>query len=141
MKQILGLVVGVAALASLAGVVRAADMANGCGDVRWKGSVLQKFPGIEKSCVGVVTRDGATYVKVSGKVKSKSKEIVTVTLDHTNSDIKWKPGKGDTVGINGNPMKAMDVAVGQSLHFYVPEDRVAVVDISSTGVNPREVVP
>jgi len=119
----------------------AAATAGSCSDVKWKADVLKKYPDISKACVGVVERDGVKYVRVSGKVHRKGNGVVTVRLDDTNTDIAWKPGAGDTVMIDGKPVKALDVVVDQHLHFYMPVDRVAVVDISDSAVTPREVVP
>ena len=148
MKQVSLILAGVAAAAVLAGSVQAqtstqAQPASGitCNEVRWKAEILQKYPGIEKACVGVVVREGVNYVKVSGKVRRKGNGVVTVRLDHTQSDVAWKPAQGDTVSIEGDAVPALDVVVGQNLRFYMPEDRVAVVDISDAGVKPREVVP
>ena len=143
MKHLLATIAGMAVATALSGAVQAADTAAGpsCSDVRWKAEVLHKYPGIEKSCVGVVVRDGSNYVRVSGKVRNKANGILKVRLDNTSSDINWKPHAEDTVGIEGKPVPAKDVVVGQSLRFYIPEDRISVVDISDTGVNAREVVP
>jgi hypothetical protein len=103
--------------------------------------VLKKYPDINKACVDVVVRDGIRYVKVSGKVRRSANGALTVRLDHSEADITWKPGVGDTVLIDGEPLAAGDVKVGQNLRFYMPEDRVAVANMSDSGVTSREVVP
>ena len=110
-----------------------------CKDVEWKTEVLTKYPDIHKSCVDVVERDGTKYVKVSGKVRLKGTETMAVRLDHTGTDVTWKPGATDTVQIEGKAVPWKNVVVGQSLRFYMPANRVAVVDISDTAVTPREV--
>ena len=115
--------------------------AGSCSDVKWKAEVLQKYPDINKACKDVVVRDGVRYVKVSGKVRRAANGSLTVRLDHSEADITWKPGAGDTVLIDGEPLAATDVKVGQNLRFYMPEDRVAVANISDSGVTSREVVP
>ena len=127
---------------SAAGPVSAQSTSAGsCADVKWKAGVLQKYPDINKSCVDVVVRDGTRYVKVSGKVRRAANGVVTVRLDHSDSDITWKPGAGDTVLIDGEALPASGVKVGQNLRFYMLEDRVAVVNLNDSGVTPREVVP
>jgi hypothetical protein len=142
MKHVAMVMASLAISAVLVGPVQAQTAAGPtCNDVRWKAEILHKYPGIEKACVGVVVRDNINYVRVSGKVKSKANGVLRVRLDNTASEITWKPAKEDTVSIEGKPVPAMDVVVGQSLRFYMPEDRVAVVDISDKGVNPREVLP
>jgi len=115
--------------------------AGSCSDVKWKADVLQKYPDINKACKDVVVRDGVRYVKVSGKVRRAANGSLTVRLDHSEADITWKPGVGDTVLIDGEPLAASEVKVGQNLRFYMPEDRVAVANISDSGVTSREVVP
>jgi hypothetical protein len=87
--------------------------------------MLAKYPGIAKSCVGVVERDGKKYVRLSGKVASKSKDSITVKLDHTTSTMTWKPADGETVSIEGKEIPAMSVAVDQALRFYIPEGQVS----------------
>jgi hypothetical protein len=143
MKRVSFLLTGIVASTVFAGAVLAQSAApasvGSCKDVQWKPEVLKKYPDISKACVDVVDRNGTKYVKVSGKVRLKGNGVVTVRLDHTDSDIAWKPGAGDTVLIDGKPVKAADVVVDQHLRFYMPVDRVAVVDISDTAVTPREV--
>lgn len=101
--------------------------AGSCGDVHWKSDVLLKYPDIAKSCVAVVDRDGKKYVKLSGKVRSKGKDTVTVLLDHTNTDMTWKPTAGEMVSIEGKDIPAMKVMVDQKLRFYMPIDQVATM--------------
>ena len=132
-------------VASLAATASAqtppATSAGACSDVMWKAEVLAKYPDIAKSCVDVVTRDGVRYVKVSGKVRRNSNGELTVRLDHSNSDITWKPGAGDKLLIDGAATAASDVKVGQNLRFYMLEDKVSVVNLTDTSATPREVVP
>jgi hypothetical protein len=90
-----------------------------CADVLWKN------PGIAKSCVAVVERNGKRYIKMSGKVTKKGKDSITVLLDNSKEELTWAPDLGETVSIDGKETSPMNVAVGQSLRFYVPEAHVA----------------
>ena len=132
-------------VASVVGTASAADTqpaaAGACSDVKWKDAVLQKYPDIAKSCVDVVMRDDVRYVKVSGKVRRNDNGLLTVRLDHSDSDIRWKPVAGDKLLIDGQATTASDVKVGQNLRFYMLEDKVSVVNLSDAGAAPREVVP
>jgi hypothetical protein len=143
MKKVSFVLVGVAAtvVATTASAETQATTAGSCSGVMWKAEVLAKYPDIAQSCVDVVVRDGIRYVKVSGKVRRNSNGELTVRLDHSNSDITWKPGSGDTLLIEGKPTAASEVKVGQNLRFYMLEDRVSVVDLSDGAATPREVVP
>ena len=70
-------------------------------------------------------RNGKRYVKLSGKVTKKTKDSMTVLLDHANEELIWMPDLGDTVSIDGEETAPMSVVVGQQLRFYVPESQVA----------------
>jgi hypothetical protein len=135
-----GIVASVVATASAA-ETQTASTAGACSDVMWKAEVLAKYPDIAKSCVDVVVREGVRYVKVSGKVRRNTNGELTVRLDHSNSDITWKPAAGDKLLIDGTGTSAADVKVGQNLRFYMLEDKVSVVDLTDAGAAPREVVP
>ena len=113
------------AVAGSAQVQAQASMVGSCAEVHWKADVLSKYPDIAKSCVGIVERGGGRYVKLSGTVTSKGKDSVTVRLDHTTTDMNWKPGAGEMVSIEGKDVPAMSVVVDQKLRFYMPEDQVA----------------
>jgi hypothetical protein len=126
MKKVSFVLTSIAVSIAVAGSVQAqASAADSCAGVHWKDEVLLKYPDIAKSCVGVVERDGMKYVKLSGKVTSKAQDSVTVRLDHTTTDMTWKPGAGEMASIEGKEVPALSVVIGQKLRFYMPEDQVA----------------
>ena len=92
--------------------------AYSCDDVQWKDAR------IEKSCITVTERNGKRYVKLSGKVTKKTKDSITVSLDHSNEELTWIPDLGEMVSIDGQETPPMSVTVGQQLRFYVPEAQV-----------------
>lgn len=141
MKKVSFVLAGIAASVVVSGAQAESQptAAGSCSDVKWTAEMLKKYPDIAKSCVDVVVRDGVKYVKVSGKVSRKSPDSVTVRLDNTASDVTWKPAAGDTVLIDGKPMAANDVAIGQHLRFYMREDHVTVVNLTDEEATPREV--
>ena len=91
---------------------------DSCAGVKWTSDIQVKYPGIAKSCVGVVERSGVRYVKLSGTVTKMGKDSVTVGLDHTTTDIHWKPGAYAMVLIEGKDVAAMSVAVDQKFRFF-----------------------
>jgi hypothetical protein len=97
----------------------AAASTASCDDVQWRDER------IAKSCVAVIERNGKRYVKLSGKVTKKDKDIITVLLDHSREKLLWAPDLGETVSIDGKEVAPMSVAIGQPLRFYVPEAQVA----------------
>jgi hypothetical protein len=92
---------------------------DSCDDVQWKDAR------IAKSCMGVVERNGKRYIKLSGKVSKKSKDSITVLLDHSKEPLIWVPDLGETVSIDGKETPPMNVIIGQQLSFYLPEAQVA----------------
>ena len=90
-----------------------------CDDVQWRDVRIQK------SCLAVVERNGKRYVKLAGKVTKKDKDFITVLLDHSHEKLMWAPDLGETVTIDGKEVAPMSVAIGQSLHFYLPEAQVS----------------
>ena len=92
--------------------------AGSCDDVQWKDAR------IEKSCMGVVERNGRRYIKLSGKVTRKNNGSITVLLDNSKEELTWVPDLGETVSIAGKETSPTSVVVGQHLRFYVPEAQV-----------------
>jgi hypothetical protein len=90
-----------------------------CNDVQWRDAR------IARSCVAVVERNGKRYVKLSGKVRKKDKDFITVLLDNSREELMWAPDLGEKVSIDGKDVEPMSVAIGQPLRFYVPEAQVA----------------
>ena len=122
-RTMLMAVVTASALFTVSVVQAQATRAGSCADVQWNDS-LKKYPDITKSCIEVVERNGKRYIKLSGKVTKKTKDALTILLDHSKADMIWVPDLGDTVSIDGKEMPAMNVAVNQELRFYVPETQV-----------------
>ena len=96
-----------------------ASKSGTCDDVQWKDER------IAKSCMGVVERNGRRYIKLSGKVTRKSKDSITVLLDHSNEQLTWMPDLGETVSIDGKETAPTSVIIGQQLSFYLPAAQVA----------------
>lgn len=126
MKKVSFVLTSIAVSFAFAGSAQAqSSSVDSCAGVKWTADIQLKYPGIARSCVGVVERGGVRYVKLSGTVIKTGKDSVTVRLDHTTSDINWKPGADEMVSIEGKDVPAMNVVVDQKLRFYMPEDQVA----------------
>ena len=105
----------VLAAVTAAGVAaQAQPQPSSCDGVQWRDVR------IAKSCTAVVERNGKRYVQMSGKVTRKSKDTITVLLDHSKEELTWMPDLGETVSIDGKETPPMNVLIGQPLRFYVP---------------------
>ena len=121
------------ALATLSGPVYA-DPAQ-CQTVEFKAAVLARFPRIREVCQDVVNREGQDYAVVKGQLvriglDNKQAHIKPILPDGTKADtmpIAMHPER--KVMVDGNAVLPADLAVGQTLTFFVKvTEPVAVVE-------------
>jgi hypothetical protein len=98
-----------------------------CDEVQWKSEVLGAFPNIAKACQEVVVKDGKRYIRVEGTVKRMVGDTATIRLAGTNDEITISPKTNSFFTATNDKISGKDVAVGQNLRFYIPEERIAVV--------------
>jgi hypothetical protein len=120
------------ALAAAAGVnaqsssVDKAFTANGqnCLEIAWTQETLAKYPKIASACQEVMQKDGKTYVRFDGEVKKVSKGGTEVVLDVKGGNtVTLNPQEGRTVYIGGKKVPVKSLRPGDTLTFYIPEDR------------------
>jgi hypothetical protein len=134
------------ALAAAAGVnaqsssVDRAFTANGgnCLEVTWSPEMLAKHPKIASACQEVMQKDGKSYVRFDGEVKKVSKNGTEVQMAMKGGDtITLNPVEGRTVYINGKKTPVKSLRPGDTLTFYVPEDRLTAA-VMETPTAPVE---
>jgi hypothetical protein len=131
MKTSAKIIAAAVALAAAAGVfaqssVDRAFTANGdsCVAINWSAETLAKHPKIASACQEVMQKDGKTYVKFEGDVKKVSKNGTEVVMDIKGGDvITLHPVEGRTVYIGGKKTPVKSLRPGDTLTFYIPEDR------------------
>jgi len=151
MKTRAKIIVAAAALAAAAGVyaqtsVDKAFSAEGsnCTQITWSPEMLAKHPKIASACQEVMQKDGKSYVKFEGTVKKVSKGGTEVVMDMKGGDkITLNPVEGRTVYIGGNKVPVKNLRPGDTLTFYVPEDRVvaAVMETPTAPVEEIAIAP
>lgn len=151
MKTRAKILVAAAALAAAAGVyaqssVDKAFTANGsnCTQITWSPEMLAKHPKIASACQEVMQKDGKTYVKFEGEIKKVAKKGTEVTMAMKGGDtITVTPKEGKTVYIGGNEVPVAKLRPGDTLAFYIPEDRVvaAVMETPTSPVEEIEIAP
>ena len=137
----------VLALAAAAGVnaqssVDRAFTANGenCLQINWSPEMLAKHPKIASACQEVMQRDGKTYVKFEGEVKKVAKQGTEVVMDMKGGDpITLNPQPGRTVYIGGKKVPVKNLRPGDTLTFYIAEDRLTA-QVMETPTAPVEEV-
>jgi hypothetical protein len=151
MKTRAKIIVAAAALAAAAGVyaqssVDKAFSAEGsnCTQITWSPEMLAKHPKIASACQEVLQKDGKAYVKFEGTVKKVSKGGTEVVMDMKGGDrITLNPVEGRTVYIGGNKVPVKNLRPGDTLTFYIPEDRVvaAVIETPTSPVEEIAIAP
>jgi hypothetical protein len=134
------------ALAAAAGVnaqtssVDKAFTANGtnCLEIVWSPEMLAKHPKIASACQEVLVKDGKSYVRFDGEVKKVSKGGTEVQMDMKGGDvITLHPKEGRTVYVGGKKTPVKSLRPGDTLTFYIPEDRLTAA-VMETPTAPVE---
>jgi hypothetical protein len=137
------------ALAAAAGVnaqtssVDKAFTANGtnCLEIVWSQETLARAPKIGSACQEVLQKDGKTYVRFDGEVKKVSKGGTEVVMAMKGGNtITLNPPEGRMVYVGGKKVPVKSLRPGDTLVFYIPEDRL-VANVMETPTAPVEEIP
>ena len=115
-----------------------------CADVNWSPEMLAKHPKIGGACQEVMQRNGISYVKFQGEIVKVAKNGTEVTMDMKGADkLVLNPKPDRTVYIGGKKTPVKNLRPGDSLTFYVPENRVvaAVMETPTAPVEEIEIGP
>ena len=109
-----------------------------CLEIAWSAETLAKYPKIASACREVMQKDGKTYVRFDGEVKKVSKGGTEVVLDVKGGNIvTLNPKEGRTVYIAGKKTPVKSLRPGDTLTFYIPEDRFTAA-VMETPTSPVE---
>jgi len=111
-----------------------------CTQITWSAEMMAKHPKIASACQEVLQKDGKTYVKFEGEVKKVAKGGTEVVMNMKGGDpITLHPAEGRTVYIGGKKTPVKSLRPGDTLTFYIPEDRL-VAQVMETPAAPVEEV-
>jgi uncharacterized membrane protein len=115
-----------------------ADSSN-CLEVNWSAATLDKYPAIAAACQEVMVKDGKKYVRFDGEVKKVSNggQEVVMKMKGGKQDLVLNPAEGRTVYIDGKKVPVKSLRPGDTLTFYIPEDRFAAA-VMETPTAPVE---
>jgi hypothetical protein len=113
-----------------------------CVSVNWSAETLDKYPAIASACQEVMQKDGKAYVRFDGEVKKVSKggSEVVMKMKGGKQDLVLNPPEGRTVYIGGRKVPVSSLRPGDTLTFYVPEDRF-IAAVMETPAAPVEEIP
>ena len=133
MKKLHGALLGTALMLPFAiGTALATDPKPeakiGCSEVKYSPEFLSKYPDAPAACIEAVEKEGKRYAKFKARVYLNSADRTTVELLNTRGDrlstFSFKPGPDAAVDIDGRKTKFTDLKKGETISFYVSEDRL-----------------
>jgi hypothetical protein len=96
-----------------------------CRNVQWSADILRDYPGIDGACQHVEQRDGRTFVKFQGTVKSVSNDGRELKVDFKDGEtLTLAPTATTMLYMGGVKTPVSQLYRGAKLNFYVPEDRL-----------------
>ena len=112
-----------------------------CLEVNWSAETLAKYPAIAAACQEVMVKDGKKYVRFDGEVKKVSKggQEVVMKMKGGQQDLVLHPAEGRTVYIGGKKVPVKSLRPGDTLTFYIPEDRFAAAVMESPTAPVEEI--
>src|SRR4029077_6995854 len=103
---------------------------NTCSTVTWSQDALQKYPTIGAACQDVMQRDGKSYVKFTGEVVGVADGGRKLTIDFKGGRVfTVSAPENMNVSINKQRTRVRDLRRGDQLSFYIPQDRLTVLDV------------
>ena len=97
-----------------------------CLEIVWSQETLARAPKIGSACQEVLQKDGKTYVRFDGEVKKVSKGGTEVVMAMKGGNtITLNPPEGRMVYVGGKKVPVKSLRPGDTLVFYIPEDRLA----------------
>ena len=112
----------------------AAEMNNACSNIVFHKEFLDKYPKAPAVCRSVAVKDGVKSAKFAAKVVGLDKGTVKVQFLNVAGDpvagmepLSFTPKEGATLSVNGKHEKYKDLKAGDSLNFYVSENRVGIL--------------
>lgn len=129
----------------------AQQAANGptCFNVTYHPEFLKAYPRAPAACMGVVTRkSGDRVIRFQARVASvKDGRVMLEFLDALGNpiqpvqQIELVPTAGSSVLVGGKPVSIDKLGKGDSVDFWVPESRIAVITDPSASAESRIVLP
>lgn len=116
-----------------------------CSSVNFSAEFLQKYPDAPKACIEAREYNGKRYAKFNAKVYLNSADRTTVTLLDPNgkdlSTFSFRPSPGSSVRVKGTTTRFQDLAEGEPISFWVPEDRMTASELPSSTDESWAVLP
>jgi len=116
-----------------------------CSELHFSDEFLKKYPEAPAACVDAREYQGKRYAKFKAKVYLNSADRTTVTLlSKEGKDLttfSFRPGPDATIRMNGKDTKITDFRPGETLSFWVSEDRMTASAMPASSNESWAVLP
>ena len=116
-----------------------------CSELHFSDEFLKKYPEAPAACVEAREYQGKRYAKFKAKVYLNSADRTTVTLlSKEGKDLttfSFRPGPNATMRLNGKPTKVTEFRPGETISFWVSEDRMTASAMPASSEESWAVLP
>jgi hypothetical protein len=116
-----------------------------CSDVKFSAAFLAKWPKAPSACQDARVYKGVTYAKFQAKVYISSPQFMTVNIIDSAGNVvttaSFKPGPNQGVHVNGKLEKFHDMSVGETLTFWVSQNRTDASELPGSTANKWALLP
>ena len=116
-----------------------------CSELKFSDEFLKKYPEAPAACVEAREYQGKRYAKFKAKVYLNSADRTTVTLQSKEgkdlSTFSFRPGPNATMRLNGKPTKVTEFRPGETISFWVSEDRMTASAMPASSEESWAVLP
>lgn len=123
----------------------ASDHKIACTEVKYSSEFLAKYPDAPAACLEAVEKGGKRYAKFNARVFLNSADRTTVELLNVRGDrlstFSFKPAADAGVVINDKKVKFTDLKKGETISFWVSEDRLQASELPGDTHESWSVLP
>jgi len=116
-----------------------------CTEVKYSAEFLSRYPDAPAACLEARDTDGKRYAKFNARVFLNSADRTTVELLNVRGDrlstFSFKPAPEAGVNINGKKVKFTDLKKGETITFWVSEDRMTASELPGSTEESWAVLP
>ena len=116
-----------------------------CSELHFSDEFLKKYPEAPAACVEAREYQGKRYAKFKAKVYLNSADRTTVTLQSKEgkdlTTFSFRPGPNATMRLNGKPTKVTEFRPGETISFWVSEDRMTASAMPASSEESWAVLP
>jgi len=116
-----------------------------CSDLKFSAAFLAKYPKAPEGCLDGRVYNGTRYAKFQAKIYISDPSFMTVQMldakGATVTTFSFKPGPNQGVHVNGKLVKFHDMAVGDKLTVWVPENRTDAQELPGPTANKWAMLP